>query len=117
FLMAVHNYSPDGSLDQQYIANYVGLHIRDTLLRVPGVGDIGSRAARDYAMRIWIDPDRATARSLTVNDIVAALAAQNVQVAAGAIGAPPNASSSSAYQLNIEALGRLSTVEQFSNII
>ncbi len=117
FLMAVHNYSPDGSLDQKYIANYVGLHIRDALLRVPGVGDIGSRAARDYAMRIWIDPDRATARNLTVDDIVAALKAQNVQVAAGAIGAPPDASSTSAYQLNVEALGRLSTVEQFSNIV
>ena len=117
FLMAVHNYSPDGSLDQKYIANYVGLHIRDALLRVPGVGDIGSRAARDYAMRIWIDPDRAAARNLTVDEIVAALKAQNVQVAAGSIGQAPGASATSAYQLNVEALGRLSTVEQFSDII
>jgi HAE1 family hydrophobic/amphiphilic exporter-1 len=117
FLMAVHNYSPDGSLDQRYIANYVGLHIRDALLRVPGVGDIGSRAARDYAMRIWIDPDRAAARGLTVEDIVGALRSHNVQVAAGSIGAPPGASAASAYQLNIQALGRLATPAQFGEII
>jgi hydrophobe/amphiphile efflux-1 (HAE1) family protein len=117
FLMAVHNFSPDGSLDQKYIANYVGLHIRDALLRTPGVGDIGSRAARDYAMRIWIDPDRAAARSLTVDDIVAALRAQNIQVAAGSLGQAPQASAPSAWQLNVEALGRLSTVDQFANII
>ncbi|MEP6967951.1 MAG: efflux RND transporter permease subunit, partial [Pseudomonadota bacterium] len=117
FLMAVHNYSPDGSLDQKYIANYVGLHIRDALLRVPGVGDIGSRASRDYAMRIWIDPDRAAARGLTVEDIVAALRGQNVQVAAGAIGQAPQRSGASAFQLNIEALGRLSKPEQFADII
>jgi len=108
-LMAVHNYSPDGSLDQRYIANYVGLHTRDALLRVTGVGDISSRASRDYAMRIWIDPDRAAARGLTVQDITGALAAHNVQVAAGAIGQPPGADSTAAYQLNVEALGRLTT--------
>nr|MBA3812735.1 efflux RND transporter permease subunit [Caulobacteraceae bacterium] len=117
FLMAVHNYSPDGSLDQKYIANYVGLHIRDALLRVPGVGDIGSRASRDYAMRIWIDPDRAAARGLTVEDIVTALRGQNVQVAAGAIGQAPQRSGASAFQLNIEALGRLSRPDQFADII
>ena len=117
FLMAVHNYSPDGSLDQRYIANYVGLHTKDALLRVPGVGDIGSRAARDYAMRIWIDPDKAAERNLTVDDIVAALRSQNVQVAAGAVGQAPDASITSAYQLNVEALGRLTTAQQFADII
>jgi hydrophobe/amphiphile efflux-1 (HAE1) family protein len=117
FLLAIHTYSPDGSLDQSYIANYVGLHIKDEILRVPGVGDVGSRAARDYAMRIWIDPDRAAARGLTVEDIVGALKSHNVQVAAGAIGQPPQAQGSSAIQYNVEALGRLSTPEQFGNII
>ena len=117
FLMAVHVYSPDGSLDQQYIANYVGLHIRDVLLRVPGVGDIGSRAARDYSMRIWIDPDRAAARNLTVDDVVSALQSHNVQVAAGTLGQPPQQHGASAFQLNVEALGRLSTPDQFGNII
>ena len=116
-LMAVHTYSPDGSLDQQYIANYVGLHIKDEILRIPGVGDIGSRAARDYAMRIWIDPDRAAARNLTVDDIVTALQSHNIQVAAGAIGQPPESRGGSAYQFNVETLGRLTTPEQFGDII
>jgi HAE1 family hydrophobic/amphiphilic exporter-1 len=117
FLMAVHMYSPDGSLDQQYIANYVGLHIRDVLLRVPGVGDIVSRAARDYAMRIWIDPDQAASRNLTVDDVVTALASHNIQVAAGSVGQPPLARGAGAYQLNIQTLGRLSTPQQFGDII
>jgi HAE1 family hydrophobic/amphiphilic exporter-1 len=117
FLMAVHTYSPDGSLDQRYIANYVGLHVRDALLRVPGVGDIGSRASRDYAMRIWIDPDLAAARSLTVEDITNALKSHNVQVAAGSVGQPPQPSLGGAYQLNIQALGRLTTPAEFANII
>jgi hydrophobe/amphiphile efflux-1 (HAE1) family protein len=117
FLMAVHMYSPDGSLDQKYIANYFGLHIKDALLRVPGVGDIGSRAARDYSMRIWIDPDKAAARGLTTDDIVAALKSHNVQVAAGSIGQPPQNVGSSAYQLNVEALGRLTTAQQFGEIV
>jgi hydrophobe/amphiphile efflux-1 (HAE1) family protein len=117
FLMAVHNYSPDGSLDQRYIANYVGLHVKDDLLRVPGVGDINSRASRDYAMRIWIDPDKAAERNLTVDDIVSALRGQNVQVAAGAVGQAPDASITSAYQLNVEALGRLTTAQQFADIV
>ena len=116
-LLAVHTFSPDGSLDQQYIANYVGLHIRDALLRIPGVGDINSRAARDYSMRIWIDPDRAAARDLTVDDVVSALQSHNVQVAAGALGQPPQAHGASAYQLDVEALGRLSTPQQFGDIV
>ena len=116
-LMAVHTYSPDNSLDQQYVANYVGLHIRDALLRVHGVGDIGSRAARDYSMRIWIDPDKAAARNLTVDEVVAALRAQNVQVAAGSVGAPPFDNGRPASQLEIQTLGRLTTPEQFANVI
>ena len=116
-LLAVHTYSPDGSLDQQYIANYVGLHIRDAILRIPGVGDANSRAARDYSMRIWIDPDRAAARNLTVDDVVTALQSHNVQVAAGAIGQAPEARGGSAYQYNVEALGRLTTPAQFGDII
>jgi HAE1 family hydrophobic/amphiphilic exporter-1 len=116
-LLAVHTYSPDGSLDQQYIANYVGLHIKNVLLRLPGVGDINSRAARDYSMRIWIDPDLAAARGLTVTDVVNALATQNVQVAAGAFGQPPRAGGAGAFQLSVEALGRLSTPQQFGDIV
>jgi HAE1 family hydrophobic/amphiphilic exporter-1 len=116
-LLAIHTYSPDGSLDQQYIANYVGLHIRDEILRLPGVGDVNSRAARDYSMRIWIDPERAAQRQLTVEDITTALATHNVQVAGGSVGQPPFAPGRGAYQLNVEALGRLTTPEQFGQII
>jgi hydrophobe/amphiphile efflux-1 (HAE1) family protein len=116
-LMAVHMYSPDGSLNQQYVANYVTLQIQNPLLRVPGVGDISVRAARDYAIRIWIDPDKAAARNLTVDDIVTALRSHNVQVAAGNIGAPPFGKTPSAYQLQVQAEGLLVTPEQFANIV
>ncbi|HVN01141.1 MAG TPA: efflux RND transporter permease subunit [Caulobacteraceae bacterium] len=116
-LLAVHMYSPDNSLDQQYISNYFTLHVRDELLRLPGVGDIGSRAARDYAMRIWIDPDKAAQRGLTVEDVVGALRAHNIQVAAGAIGQPPFGPGGVASQYNIQTLGLLTTPQQFGDIV
>jgi HAE1 family hydrophobic/amphiphilic exporter-1 len=116
-LLAIHMYSPDGSLDQQYVANYVTLHVRDSILRLQGVGDITSRAARDYSMRIWIDPDKAAQRNLTADDVVGALRSHNVQLAAGNLGAPPFNGAKPAYQLNVQALGRLSTPEQFGDII
>jgi HAE1 family hydrophobic/amphiphilic exporter-1 len=116
-LMAVHMYSPDGSLDQAYVANYVTLQIQQPLLRVPGVGDITVRAARDYSIRVWIDPDKAAARNLTVEDIVAALRGHNVQIAAGNVGAPPFGKAPSAYQLQVQAEGRLVTPQQFADII
>jgi HAE1 family hydrophobic/amphiphilic exporter-1 len=117
-LLGVQLFSPDGSLDQAYVANYASLAVRDRLLRIEGVGDLNFRGARDYAMRIWIDPDRAAARNLTVEDITQALASHNVQVAAGAIGAPPFArGGGAAYQLNVEALGRLTTPQQFADIV
>ncbi len=117
FLLAVQVYSPDNSKDYAYVANYAALEIRDRLLRIEGVGDVTLRGARDYAMRIWIDPDRAAARNLTASDITSAIASHNVQVAAGAVGAPPFAAGSTAYQLNVQALGRLSTPKQFADII
>jgi hydrophobe/amphiphile efflux-1 (HAE1) family protein len=116
-LLAVHFYSPDNSLTQQYISNYFTLHIRDELFRIPGVGDIGGRAARDYAMRIWIDPDKAAERNLTVDDIVSALRSHNIQVAAGSLGEPPFGNAASARQLDIQTLGLLTTPEQFGDII
>ena len=116
-LMAVHMYSPDGSLDQAYVANYVTLQIAQPLLRVPGVGDLTVRAARDYAIRIWIDPDKAAARSLTVEDIVGALRSHNVQIATGNIGAPPFGAMPSPYQLQVQAEGRLVTPQQFADIV
>ncbi|HWF78060.1 MAG TPA: efflux RND transporter permease subunit [Caulobacteraceae bacterium] len=116
-LLAVHMYSPDNSLDQQYISNYFTLNIRDQLLRINGVGDMGSRAARDYAMRIWIDPDKAAERNLTVDDVVSALRAHNVQVAAGSIGEPPFGPGGGARQLDIQTQGLLTTPQQFGDIV
>jgi hydrophobe/amphiphile efflux-1 (HAE1) family protein len=116
-LMAVHMYSPDGSLDQQHVANYVTLQVENPLLRLQGVGDITTRAARDYAIRIWIDPDKLAARSLTVDDVLAALRSHNIQVPAGNIGAPPFGKAPSDFQLQIEALGRLVRPDQFADIV
>ena len=116
-LLAVHFYSPDNSLDQQYISNYFTLHVHDELLRLQGVGDLGSRAARDYAMRIWIDPDKAAQRQLTVEDVVSALRSHNTQVAAGSIGQPPFSAAAGARQLDIQTLGLLTTPQQFGDII
>ena len=88
-LMAVFLTSPDGSHDLQYLSNYATLQIRDKLLRLQGIGGINLFGGRDYAMRIWIDPEKAAARNLNAPEIVSALRSQNVQVAAGSVGAPP----------------------------
>jgi HAE1 family hydrophobic/amphiphilic exporter-1 len=118
-LLAVHLFSPDKTLDRQYIANYATLQIHDDLLRTDGVGDIVTRGARDFSMRIWIDPDKAAARGLTVDDIVGALRAHNVQVAAGSVNAPPFGSDGAAggFQYSIQVQGRLNKAQEFSDII
>jgi HAE1 family hydrophobic/amphiphilic exporter-1 len=117
-LLAVHMFSPDGSLSQQYVANYAALQVRDPLLRLNGVGDISLKGARDFSMRVWIDPDRAAARSVTVDDITQALQSHNLQIAAGALGTPPfSTAGAPAYQLDVQALGRLSDPTEFSNIV
>src|SRR5262245_57996306 len=115
-MMVVHMTSPDGSRDQQYIANYAALYIKDALVRVEGVGDVTIFGARDYSMRIWLDPAKVAERGLTVGEVVAALRAANAQVAAGAINQPP-AKSPVAFQLSVQTLGRLSETDQFENIV
>ena len=115
-LLAIHLYSPDASRDTLYLSNYATLHIKDVLARLPGVGDVQFQGGREYAMRIWLDPDKAAAYDLTASDVLAALRAQNLQVSAGILNQPPTPSAE-AYQINVEALGRLSTPEQFANII
>ena len=115
-MMVVHMISPDGSRDQQYISNYATLYIKDLLARVDGVGNVNIFGARDYAMRVWIDPAQTAARGLTGGDVVAALQAANLQVAAGAVNQPP-ARSEGAYQLSVQTLGRLSNIEQFGDIV
>jgi len=116
FLMVVNLISPNHSLDRGYISNYALTQVRDRIARLDGVGDARLFGARDYAMRIWIDPNKAAALDLTAGEIVAALRAQNVQVAAGTLGQPPY-NTGSAYQLNVETQGRLTDPEQFANVV
>src|SRR5438270_11381492 len=115
-LLAVHLYSPDSSRDTLYISNYASLHVKDVLARLPGVGDVQIFAGREYAMRVWLAPDKVAAHNLNASEVLAALRAQNVQVSAGVLNQPPVASKQ-AYQLNVQTLGRLSTPEQFSSIV
>src|SRR6516162_7072716 len=113
-LLAIHLYSPDALRDTLYISNYATLHVKDVLARLPGVGDVQLFGARDYAMRIWLDPDKVAAHSLNASEVLAALRAQNIQVSAGILNQPP-VSSHEAYQLNVQTLGRLSTPQQFAD--
>ncbi|MGA7882615.1 MAG: efflux RND transporter permease subunit [Terrimicrobiaceae bacterium] len=115
-LMVVHMVSPDDSYDQLYISNYAILHVREQLKRLEGVGDVNLYGAREYSMRVWLDPSRLTFQNLTTTEVVTALRNQNVQVAAGVIGQPP-LDSDRAFQVNITAQGRLVTPEQFEKII
>src|SRR5260370_18720687 len=88
-MLVIHLISPDGTLDQQYISNYATINIKDVITRIDGVGDTLVFGARDYSMRIWLDPAKVQARGLTASDVVTALRAANVQVPAGAINQPP----------------------------
>ncbi len=115
-MMVIHLTSPDGSFDQQYISNYATLNIKDVLARIDGVGDARVFGARDYAMRVWLDPAKISARNLTAVEIVNALRRANLQVAAGAINQPP-ASSKGGFQLSVQTLGRLSDPKQFADIV
>ena len=116
-LLVVFLTSPDGSHDLQYLSNYATLQIRDRILRLQGVGGVNTFGGRDYAMRIWIDPEKAAARSLNATEIVNALRSQNVQVAGGSVGAPPFARGGSGFELSVQTQGRLSTPEQFGDIV
>ena len=115
-MMVIALSSPDGSRDQLYISNYATLQVKDVLARVDGVGDVGAFGARDYAMRIWLDPERVAARNLTAGEVVAALQSQNVQVSAGLLNQPP-IPSPGAFQLNVQTLGRLVDPKQFEDIV
>ena len=113
--MVVHLIS-DGTYDDIYVRNYATLQVKDVLARVPGVGQVQVFGSGDYAMRVWLDPDRVAARQLTAGDVVAAIREQNVQVAAGAVGQQP-VSGPVSFEVQINARGRLVTEEEFGNII
>ena len=115
-LMVIHLSSPDESRDQLYISNYATLQVKDVLARLDGIGDVQVFGARDYAMRIWLDPDRIASRGMTPGEVVAALRSQNVQVASGVLNQPP-VPVQGAFQLNIETQGRLIDPRQFGNIV
>ncbi len=115
-LLVIHLISPNKRYDQLYLSNYALLNIKDQLLRLKGVGEVRTFGAGDYSMRAWLDPEKIAARGLTASDVVRAIREQNVQVAAGVIGQPP-LDNSPEFQLNINTMGRLTSVEQFEDII
>ncbi|MDP9197636.1 MAG: efflux RND transporter permease subunit, partial [Pseudomonadota bacterium] len=114
--MVVHLVSPNKTYDALYLSNFANLRVRDELARLPGVGQALAFGIGNYAMRVWIDPDRAAARNLSATDIVAAIREQNVEVSAGSIGSPPTPAGS-VLQVSINAQGRLASPEAFGEIV
>lgn len=114
--MVVHLFSPNGRYDEVYLRNYATLQVKDVLARIPGAGDVEVFGSGDYAMRVWLDPDKIAARNLTASDVVNAIREQNVQVAAGAIGQQPVRQPVN-FELQINAKGRLVSPEEFERII
>ena len=115
-LLCVNLFSPDGRYDQLYLSNYALIQVKDALARLEGVGDVAFLGARDYAMRIWLDPDKLATRNLSAGDVVRALREQNVQVPAGRLGQPP-AEPGIAFQVPLNTTGRLLEPEAFADII
>ena len=116
FLFAVGVYAEKGQYDDLYLSNYADLYIVDAIKKVKGVGNVIIFGERKYAMRVWLDPNRLSARSLTAQDVVSAIQQQNIQVGVGQIGQQPNLPDQQ-YQLSISATGRLKSTEEFSEIV
>jgi len=116
FALVVHLISPDNRYDTLYLRNYATLNVKDQLAKIEGVGSVQMFGSGDYAMRIWLNPQRIAERGMTASEVVAAVRQQNVQVAAGVINGPPY-SQKGALQLPITVEGRLSDPEQFSQIV
>ncbi len=114
--MVVHLFSPDGRYNDVYLRNYATLQVKDVLARIPGAGDVGVFGSGDYAMRLWLNPDKLAARNLTASDVVAAVREQNVQVAAGAIGQQP-VSSPVDFEMQVNTKGRLISPDEFGQVI
>lgn len=115
-LMVVNMYSPNKTYDQIFIANYVTLQLKDQLSRIKGVGEIRIFGASEYAMRIWLDPDKIANIGMTAGEVVAALRSQNAQVASGTLNQLPSGSQT-AFEVNIQTQGKLVQPEEFENII
>ncbi len=114
-LMLVAMYSPNGTHNVTFVDNYTNIFVRDALLRVPGVGDIFTRAD-DFSMRVWLQTDRMAQLGLAANDVINALTEQNLQIAAGSIGASPQAKGQ-AFEYNVFTNSRLSSVPEFNQIV
>src|SRR2546422_4342633 len=114
--LVVPLFSPNGRYDEVYLRNYATLQVKDALARIPGAGDVELFGSGDYAMRVWLNPDKMAARSLTASDVVNAIREQNIQVAAGAIGQQP-VSRPVNFELQVNAKGRLISTEEFGQII
>src|ERR1700749_1350815 len=114
-LMVVFMLSPDDSYDQLYISNYALRQVRDQLLRLDGIGDIQIFGARDYSMRLWLDPEKIANLGMTAGDVLAAIRAQNLQIAGGQLAGPPIADR--AFQPNLIFTGRLKDIQQFEDIL
>ncbi|RXG11228.1 efflux RND transporter permease subunit [Leeuwenhoekiella aestuarii] len=115
-LLVVNMYSPNKTYDQTYMGNYAALQLKDELARIKGIGDIQIFGAAEYAMRIWLDPDKISNLDMTAGEVVAALRAQNVQIASGTLNTLPSGNQS-AFEINIQTQGKLVTPEQFENVI
>jgi multidrug efflux pump len=113
--MVVHLNSPDGRYDDLYLRNYATLNVKDQLMRIAGMGDVQVFGSGDYSMRVWLDPQKVAGRNLTAGDVVAAIREQNVQVAAGVVGQGP--SKDADFQVTVKTQGRLSSVEEFGDIV
>jgi len=114
--MVVHLFSPARRYDMLYLSNFAQLRVKDELARLDGVGDVQIFGAGNYSMRVWLDPDKVASRNLTAGDVVKAIREQNVQVAAGALGAPPTPNSAD-FQLLVNTKGRLVTEADFGAIV
>jgi len=116
FVFGAGVYAENGEYDSLFLSNYIDVYVRDALKRVPGVNDAFIFGERKYAMRLWLDPARMAQRGLTATNVLSALEEQNVQVAAGQIGQPPN-SGEQTFQISVRAIGRLTSAAEFENII
>ncbi|MBW2708070.1 MAG: multidrug efflux RND transporter permease subunit [Deltaproteobacteria bacterium] len=116
FVVIISLYSPDNTFDDLFLSNYAAINIVDTLKRLPGVGDVQIFGEKKYAMRLWLNPDKLTSMEMTAMDVIGAVQEQNVQVAAGKIGDTPSPPGQT-FTYSINTLGRLSSPEQFEDII
>src|SRR5262245_59445367 len=115
-LMYVSLYSPDNRYDTLYLRNYLTLNVKDELSRLIGIGDVGLYGAGDYAMRLWLDPNKLASRNLTATDVLNAVREQNVQVSAGQLGAEPSPKTTD-FLVSINVRGRLRTEQEFGSIV